>query len=143
MSSITDFFVARQDEALHRVLDRGPAGVFPAVQGGRADPVKILQLQCLLDGSTFEERLEDLDALLLCGGDEGPWIASVPEIITRTLARASPEQLVDVASRWASTEEWMADGGTAENLMPWLRQIAVLATQAEDSGRKLYVWTSL
>ena len=143
MSVITDFFVATLDEVLQKMPLTGPLSLYPTVEGNRVDGVKVIQLQCILDGSSFDDHLSELDTLIIRGGDDEPLVVCVPDVIVQALAGASKQRLAHIATAWAATDEWQRDGGTAENLRPWLEEIAILANWAQIEGRSLFAWISV
>lgn len=101
MGYLTDFFVATPAEMQSVDIARTPVGSFPGLPAKRTDPVKLVQLQCCIDDTTFEERLPLLDEMLV------------------------------------------RDGGTEAELVPYLSEIAQLASQARAEQKALYVWMCL
>jgi hypothetical protein len=144
MALLSDFFVAAANELDQLDLAKGPATHFRCLRASRTDVVKIVRLQCLVDGTRFEDRLGGLDSLFVrTAGDDGPWIIGVPEPLVSKLATCNEEEINSLGTRWAKTEEWVLDGGKPENIVPLLLEIVKLARQAEQENKKLYVWISL
>ena len=142
MGILSDFFVATPEDLKRLDLSRGPAGVFPTVQAKRVDPVKLATLQAVVEGgSDIGELITAIDAAML-GDEEGPWLVTVPPSVTSALAGADSAGLSRLAASWAATEEWVADGGTAANLSPFVAQLGELA-RAASPGRSLYLWICL
>jgi hypothetical protein len=144
MGLLTDFFVAAPTEIQSVDIAHSPVGSFPGLHAKRTDPVKLVQLQCCIDGATFEERMPLLDEMLVRdAGQEGPWIFRVPQTLSDALASAGPADIQTHGRAWAATDEWRADGGTEAELVPYLSEIAQLASRARAEQRALYVWMCL
>src|SRR5262245_44056609 len=118
---LTDFFIATAAEVQALDIGQSPAASVRCLRAKGTDPVKIVQLQCCIDGASFEERMPLLDSMIVRqAGDDGPWISQLPEALESRLASASPEELDRVGRAWAATEEWKRDGGTPQNIIPFL-----------------------
>jgi hypothetical protein len=144
MGLLTDFFIAAPTEIQGLDIARSPVGRFPGLHAKSTDPVKLVQLQCCIDGAASEERMPMLDEMLVRdAGEEGPWIFRVPQTLCDALASASPADIERHGKAWAITEEWRADGGTEAELVPYLGEIARLAARARGGQRALYVWMCL
>jgi hypothetical protein len=144
MSVLTDFFVASPSEVQSMEVDQSPVGRFPGLQAKRTEVVMIVQLQCIVDGSRFEDHLGELDALFVRSEtDDGPWIVRIPESLFAFLWSADADAVRVIGTRWAQTEEWKASGGTPDDIVSFLGQICELARVAKSGGKGLYVWMSL
>ena len=121
MGLLTDFFIAAPSDIKALDISQSPVGSFPGLQAKNTDPVKIVRLQCCIDGRTFEEHMplvdEMYEKLVRDGGQEGPWIFRVPQILCDALASASPADIDRYGKAWAATEEWTTDGGTAADTL--------------------------
>jgi hypothetical protein len=141
---LTDFFVATLAEAEALDITKSPAVSLRCLRASRTDPVKIVQLQCCIDGASFQERMPLLDAMLVRqAGEEGPWVFRLPEVLETRLASASKEDIERFGKAWAATEEWRRDGGTPQTIIPFLGAIAQFAADARAQERSVYVWMSL
>ena len=144
MGLLTDFFIAAPSDIDVLDISQSPVGRFPGLEAKRTDPVKIVQLQCCIDGRTFEEHLPLLDEMSVRDdGQEGPWLFRVPQILCDALASATPDDIDRHGRAWAATEEWTADGGTAADIVPYLAEIAQLASRAKAEQRSLFMWMCL
>ncbi len=144
MSILSDFFVATPGDAQEADIVQSPVGRFPCLRAARADVVKIVQLQCIVDGSRFADHVGGLGALLMrANSDDGPWLAKPPDSLFEFLSTADSDRVLAVGTLWAETDEWRADGGTPDNVVPFLGQICQLARLARDTRKELYVWISL
>ena len=141
---ITDFFISTPSEVQALDIAQTPAITVRCLRATRADPVKIVQLQCCIDGASFKERMPLLDTMLVRhAGDEGPWIFRLPDVLESRLATASPDELDRFGKSWAATEEWTRDGGTPQIIVPFLAAIAQFAFEARAQQRSVYIWMSL
>jgi len=144
MGLLTDFFIAAPADVQTLDISQSPVGRFPGLQARRTDPVKIVQLQCCIDGGTFEDHMPLLDEMSVRdGGREGPWLFRVPQILCNVLASAGSADIDRHGKAWAVTEEWIADGGTATEIVPYLAEIALLASRARAEQKMLFMWMSL
>ncbi len=138
---ITDFFTATQAEVQSLDIAKGPS---QCLRAKRTDPVKLVQLQCCIDGVPFEQRLPLLDQMLVRdGGEDGPWIYRLPEVLQGRLAAASAADVERFGRAWAATDEWKRDGGTPDLIVPFLAEIARLAAKAAAQQRAVFVWMCL
>jgi len=143
MGLLSDFFVATSDEIGDLDIEQSPVIKFPTVQAARVDVVKLTMLRCIIEGTKFDDYLSTLDSLLVRGTDEGPWIIKVPDSVYDRLSNADLPGVRDLADQWSKTEEWRLDGGTAENLEPFISELSKLATTGKNQNRELFVWVSL
>ena len=112
MALLSDFFIATPAEVQSLNIVRSPAKSFPSIQARAVEVVKLVQLQCILDGSVFKDHLKELDGLIIrSASDDGPWVITVPSIVTESLAQADEEKINRYGTAWASTEEWKLDNG--------------------------------
>lgn len=143
MGLVSDFFAATPEEVEKLNLRVGPQPPLLAVKARRVDPVKLVGLQSLVEGCSVDALLPGIDGLFVRShSDDGPWVVSVPLTVVEALKAADQPRVAQLAAAWAATEEWVADGGTSENLLPFVAELADLARSAAPS-RSLYVWNSL
>lgn len=137
---LTDFFSATAAEAEALDITRGPSAQTQCVRAKRVDPVKIVQLLCCIEGVPFEQRLSLLDTMFVRdAGEDGPWIIRLPELLEGALASFSLEDIDRYGREWAATEEWQRDGGTPDWIVPFLGEIARLASSARAQQRSVFV----
>ncbi len=108
------------------------------------DPFVVLgTLTSLLTDRPYAEVTADArhGSLVATGGDEGPWVVSVTDVLVEALASATPAALDEAAVRWAGTEE--LEGSDPTDLADALHRLAALCVRADDAGHRLYCWTSL
>jgi hypothetical protein len=141
---LTDFFIATPPEVQALDIAQTPATTVRCLRAKCTDPVKIVQLQCCIDGASFEERMPLLNKMLVRqAGEEGPWIFQLPEVLATRLASASTDELDRFGRAWAATEEWQRDRGTPQTIVPFLTAIAQFAVEARTQNRSVYIWMSL
>ena len=144
MSLLSEFFFATPADVQAVDICESPAGRFPGLRAARTDVVKLVQLQCLVDGSRFEDHVRSLDSLFVRSqSDDGPWVVRVPDSLAEFLATAEADKVRMVGTQWAQTEEWRRDGGTPDNIVPFLGQMCQLARMAKSASKDLYVWICL
>ena len=141
---LTDFFTATPAEVQALDISQSPSKSVRCLRAQLADPIKIVQLQCCIDGASFKTHEPLLDTMLVRqAADDGPWFFRLPEIIESRLATASPAELDRIGKTWAATEEWTRDGGTPQVIVPFLSAIAQFAVEARSQKRSVYIWMSL
>jgi hypothetical protein len=144
MALLSDFFITTPSELNSLDINQSPAKLLPSIQSRSIDVVKLTQLQCVIDGSTFEEHLKELDNMIVkSASDDGPWIVLVPNAVTKALAESDQARLENIGRSWASTEEWTRDGGKKQEIISVVKDIAKLAQQTEFDKQNLYIWVCL
>jgi len=143
MGLVSDFFLADEISLASIDLLRRPATDRRSVQAKGVEVVKLVQLQCIVDGSKFEDHLDELRSLLVrSASEDGPWVFSMPKPITKVLTSADDTTLQRLSEAWARTEEWSQDGATAREIASLLNKIAALA-RSSTNDEAMYVWVSL
>lgn len=144
MGLLSDLFITTPPELQSLDIRQSPAQSLPSVRARRIEVVKLVQLQCIMDGSSFNDHLNSLgDMIVRSASDDGRWVVLVPNALTRALAEADRSQLEEMGRLWASTEEWLLDGGREEEIISLIKEIATLARKAVAGGQNLYCWISL
>ena len=144
MPVLSDFFVAPLDEVLGFDAKRSPESLFPSIRAKGVEIVKLVQLQCIVEGSTFDDHLADLDSLFLrTEAESGPWVLTVPKTLQQSLATASEAELENIGQRWAATDEWIRDSGNPHEVAQLVREVAGLARKMKELVGDMYLWVSL
>ncbi len=152
MGILTDYFAAPDDTLAAVAAATGPDSpdpvasrpAFATVELRGIDPFVVLgTLTSLLTDRPYAEVTADArhGSLVATAGDEGPWVVSVSDTLVGALAGATPAALDEVAVQWAATEE--LEGSDPADLADALRRLAALCVQVDDTGHRLYCWTSL
>ncbi|MBL0886508.1 hypothetical protein [Myceligenerans indicum] len=152
MGIVTDYFAAPTDGAAMTAL-RMPGGPsasedpslprFDSVALPSVDPfVMLAGLAQALSGRPYGEITANPrhGALVGSTGDEGPWIVTVSDELTKDLASVAPARLARVTRTWVRETEPPAP---AHRITPAVLLLAELATRVVADGRYLYCWTSL
>lgn len=151
MGILFDYFRAPDASTAAAVLERagGPttpdpdAPVLDAVVGKGFEPaVMMRKLQALLTGVPYDDLPEGELELLATAGEDGPWIAQLPQELRDALADAQPSRLPVVAEQWVRTEEFWEQPPAAE-VLPFLGEVTALARRARQAGERLYCWMCL
>jgi hypothetical protein len=138
VSGLSDIVAATRDEA--DAIDlASPEPLAGAIVTNAVDPVKLAKLEGILTGATFEEMLSDIVGGYRRTVDDETWLVGVRPQLVDALASLGGTPPSDLATRWAATDEWRLDGGTAENLRPLVSALTRLAAEARDTGRELYL----
>lgn len=152
MVLLTDYFAAEGDERAASVAVQGPRAVdpatmrrtFAAVELPGIDPFVVLgTLTSLLVDRPYAEvvRHPRHGTLVATAGDEGPWVVSVSEELVAALAATTSTAIDRLAVRWSATAE--LEGSDPGELSAALHELATLCVRADDTGHRLYCWTSL
>src|ERR1700690_1691325 len=67
---LTDFFVGNAEDVQLMDIAKSPSAEFQCLRAKRVDPVKIVQLQCCIEGASFNERVKLLDEMLVRDADK-------------------------------------------------------------------------
>ncbi|MCK0116672.1 hypothetical protein BCE75_107125 [Isoptericola sp. CG 20/1183] len=150
---VTDYFAAPTD-ALAATVARQPDGPSSAARGsGEAlfDTVRMPSVDPFVMLGTLAGHLcrrpygevtgNPRHGIVLTGGAEGPWVATVSDVVAVELAAASPEHLADVAVLAAGPTGPVGAG--ADDLATALRELGELAARALAVRHALYCWTVL
>jgi hypothetical protein len=148
-SLVTDYFAAPTD-ALAATVGRetdGPStpargsgqALFDTVRMPSTDPfVALGALAGLLCGRPYGEiTAHPRHGTLIGGGDEGPWVVTVADVVVAELAAASPARLTAVAHASAPDQELPGV------LIGALHELGELAGRALAVRHRLYCWAAL
>ena len=141
MGVLTDIFAGTRDQ-LPKLDDAEaiPRDLFDTVEAKSIDPVKIAQLQAIVEGITFDAAIGQSELAHAVDEQEGPWVMSFPSTLAERLAMASDEQLTDFGRAWAATEEFRLDGWSESDVHAILREITQLV-QRKRPNQEIFVWT--
>jgi hypothetical protein len=142
------YFSAPSDEAaaskILRIGELGMQGQGPYVETKLVNPALVLRdLEALLTGRKYAE-VAKINHLLVESDDSLIIIARLTDTISAALAGADEERLAAVVVPWSQIGEFSDLGGEPEELvswlLPWLRELAVLARRACGMSERLYCW---
>ena len=143
MGVLTDLFIASPEDLESKDLALLPLqeNGFPAVQAKNIDPSALSSWEELLTGVRPPEA--DYEAELSSvfdGGPDSPWVGAVRDQFVEAFAKASDNQLIDVAVAWS--KEMRAEDEEVI-IVQILKEVRALAIEARASRRKMYLWTCL
>ena len=137
---IGEYFAARPDEIDEELVELGPEGRFETVFGKSHSSVTTGTLGEILNVGDSEELTAQAETDWY--GESGECgIDAIPTPLRDALADAS--DLVQVAERWAATDELQLSGWTVDETHEVLRSLVRLAVNARTSGRDLWFYWSL
>lgn len=154
MAIVTDYFAAPSDALAATVLHEASGPSTPTRGSGKPlfdtvclpsiEPFVMLgTLAQLLSGRSYGEvtARPRHGALVIGGGDEGPWVVTVSEALAADLAGTPPRRLQAVAAAWGRTRELSAIPG--DRVPAAVFALAELAARAAELRHSLYCWTAL
>lgn len=144
---LTDLIVATLEEAPVILNSQGHANIWPTLEAKGMDQVKLASLRFILKGEPPEDNLvieymKSFEAQA-DGGEEGPWIAAIPEDLVHLLAMISASDTSTLATAWANTEEAKLDRWQAADVEPFLGELSAFAAGAVAQGKRLLLWVCL
>jgi hypothetical protein len=115
-----------------------PIKQLPHVLLKNIDPVKLAQLQQLLNGGEFQEALDAMcvPALIPPGKSEAS-LMRLPENFIRALA--DTENVHDLAQRWSQTEEMLADNWPIDVVRETILGLKDVASLALSQRKGLFL----
>ncbi|WP_125775238.1 hypothetical protein [Antribacter gilvus] len=153
MGILTEYFAAPTDEAAATVLSApgGPSAPDRTAGGPRFDTVELPSVDPFVMLGTLAEMLCGLPygeitanprhgALVGSGGDEGPWVVTVSEVLTADLAASQPNRLAEMVRAWTRTH---AVNAPPHRLVAGMVALSALASRAVVNRESLYCWTCL
>jgi len=99
-------------------------------------------LEELVTGASYDEIAEmpRLGMVIAVDEDETRIVCTVTDSLLDALALASDGQLISTVGKWVETDEFRLNGAKARDVLPLLRQLASLASQARNRHQRLYCW---
>ena len=144
MGILADFFIAPPGYAFDcGALAPGNGTIlsdgFERAQYKNFTPLALEMLWAILRQEKWDakrHRLEDV-----CHAENGEsWLLRFPDELVHWISTADETTINHAANIWAGNKEVP---GNPEELKPVLRDLKMLATQAQNRGRKLYLFGSL
>ncbi|GAA0745157.1 hypothetical protein LRH25_08015 [Ideonella azotifigens] len=144
---LTDLIAAKPQEAEAILNTQGHANVWPTLESHSLDSLKLATLAFILQGKPMDAQAVAAFAesfqRLVDGGEDGPWIALVPETLVDDLAHLSDEQVDTVALAWARTEQAQLDRWDTQDVTVYLRELSAFAASAHAQHQSLLLWACL
>lgn len=142
MGVLTDLVIANEDDAMQIANSQHPLGEFTGIDMKGVDSVKLTMLHSILSGQSWKDLLSQYDPVAEASED-GPWVFLLPTELVHSLAGLDEPGIMNIADQWAKTEEFRLDNWSLEDVTAALRDIANLARQASDQGKRVLAWMSL
>lgn len=141
---LTDLIVATIEEAPAILRSQGHASIWPTLEAKGIDQVKLASLRFILRGEPPEDHaviqyMKSFDAQA-DGGDEGPWIDSLPEDLVGLLATIAASDIPNLAAAWANTDEAKLDRWVAADVESLLAELSAFAAGAVAQGKRVLLW---
>lgn len=141
MGVLTDIFIGARDQLSKLDGEETiPRDLFDTVEAKGIDPVKVAQLQVIVEGVGFDEAIGQSEVAHAVDEQDGPWIMSFPETLARKLSDASDGELREIGRAWAATEEFRLDRWPESEVHLILREITDLVKRKEPN-QEVFVWT--
>ena len=106
--------------------------------------ISFASLLGILTERTWHLSLLEQFPRVYSGGEDGPWVNSIPAEMTERLSLLSTEDIKRVAAIWSGTDELVRLEtrlpGTTQQVLTWTVN---LAKRAKASGKGMYLWQSL
>lgn len=143
MGNLTDFVIANDNEGIAIGESDHPAAQWPTLETKGVDAVKLATLVCAITGQKDADAIRS--SLTFAGGDQeiGPWVFKLPATVTHALARLEGDNVQEVATKWAATEEMQTDRWSAIDVAHLVKQLQQHANKAKTAGATLFLWVSL
>lgn len=140
MGILSDIYISHDAEAIR--YDTAPQSFAEQeqYQCKSITPLELSTLWAIIRGVEFDiTMLGHFTCLLTVDGGER-LVHSFPLLLVVALSQLTPEQIRDVSTKWAATEELACP---TSDIQPIIKEMIRLACAATASGRGLYLWNSL
>ncbi|MEU9028979.1 hypothetical protein AB0D46_15930 [Streptomyces sp. NPDC048383] len=144
MSIIVKFFVAPDDTSADLALQTGPGRAFESLSLGNFDPEEaVIEWECLLAGSSFEELVEAGEPRIVAGQDnDGCVVLAISPRLSTALADATHSRLRDVAASWAQLRAEDGEVIDTEIAHAIVGDLAALVSSARRQNQSVYCWVA-
>ena len=144
MSVLVDMFVADDNSALRYDQAMEQDTALPVPDGDRLEMKNVLSLQLcqlwdFLRRIPFDVEHMDSFETMFAAEDGARSLERVPPDLVIQLTDANDDDLDEIASRWAATEEM---GWEPEETRALIDDLVSLAWRARRSGKSMYLWTA-
>ncbi|GAA2656881.1 MULTISPECIES: hypothetical protein [Streptomyces] len=144
MSIIVKFFVAPDDTSASLTLRTGPGRAFESLSFGNFDPEEaVIEWECLLVGSSFEELAEAGEPRIVAGQDnDGCVVFAISARLSAALAEAGHARLRGVAASWAQLRAEDGEVIDTEVADAIVGDLAALVSSARRQNQGVYCWVA-
>jgi hypothetical protein len=119
----------------------------PHVMYKRVDHVKLATLWGTWEGIEFLSAIDAIAGakppLVEPDDDQSSGLTRLPDGFVDALSDLDDKTLKAKAKLWAQSDEWVADGATAKDLVEVLTELRRLAKTAKTAGKYMYLWWSV
>ncbi|MFF9839320.1 hypothetical protein [Streptomyces sp. NPDC013740] len=142
MSIIVRFFAAPDDTSASLALQTGPGRAFESLSFGNFDPEEaVVEWECLLTGSSFEELVEAGEPRVVAGQDnDGCVVFAISPRLSTALADATHSRLSNIAASWTQLRAEDGEVIDTEIADAIVGDLAALASSARRQGQSVYCW---
>lgn len=134
----TDYIAGTDDQIDEIWASLNPAGDFSGVYGKGSDPVSLSMLHCCITGGEFDLSMMDQFEPIRIMNDGERVLLELPAAIRESIDSITSENVTDVVSKWAETEEYMLTGWSDDVAVEFLS--ALSAYSRNNADKKLFMW---
>ena len=139
MGVLTDVFIASDAELTPGLLERGPLGLLPAVEGKGFDWNAVEELATALGIDSPSNSNKSFLEPVGEAASGGQCICRISDDVVRALAATDEHGQARVREKWMGGEE--PDGlGMKSDAQIWFEEFAALMRQAIGEGKGAFVW---
>lgn len=132
-------YIAGTDEQIDEIwASLNPAGDFSGVYGKGSDPVSLSMLHCCIAGKDFDLSIMDQFEPIRMLNDGERILLEVPHDIRASIDSIKDENVTEIVSRWAETEEYELTGWADDVATEFLS--ALSAYSRDNASKKLFMW---
>lgn len=135
MGILADIYISRDGEETE--YDKKPDQFTDRAQYKGITPLELSTLWAIMRGAKWDVGLmREFPCLFEKDGGER-LIHRIPVKLVDELCRLTPEQIEDLSTKWAATDEISCP---PNDIRPVVEDLARLSRRATESGRGLYLW---
>lgn len=138
MASLADLIVASDSDAQAIVASEYPLGKYPGVNIDGLNPLHLAALHALTKGAEFDQVLRDYQPIAEASAS-GPWLIKVHADLIAELANVPPQDLGELAARWARMDQVSGEGWTEEIAEGYLARLIHFSQTASFEGKELFL----
>jgi len=135
MGILADIYISQDNEAAG--YDTTPGQFAERAQYKGFTPLELSMLWSIMRNAQWDVALMGKFTCLLEKDDGERQIHSLPAEMVTDLSRLTADQIADLSSQWAVTEEL---GWPPEAAREVIEGLVRLTRRAAESGRKVYLW---
>jgi hypothetical protein len=141
MEIVTNVVAAEEDEYSAIGESTLPLDEWSGIDAPGLDTLKVATLHCLLTGDPLQTALDLYEPVYVAQNETV--VLRVADELLEKLAVLDEEELENVASELAATEEYEDEDWDVDDVLAQLTELAELAQLAESQGQALFVWIYL